>query len=82
MLLFMSPYFKISITFKVLLVTFVFGFFLNYDNNVITNPVLALTYQNVLDLNVTCRAKCTQMYWHVHKFKCPLKKNAAFLPMQ
>jgi hypothetical protein len=47
------------------------------------NPLLALTYQNVLDLNVACRAKRTQTYWHVRKFKCPLKKkNAAFLPMQ
>jgi hypothetical protein len=39
------------------------------------NPLPALTYQNVLDLNVACRAKRTQTYWHVHKFKCPLKKR-------
>jgi hypothetical protein len=36
------------------------------------NPLPALMYQNVLDLNVTCRAKRTQTYWHVCKFKCPL----------
>jgi hypothetical protein len=33
----------------------------NIDNNI--NPLLALTYQNVLDLNVACRSKCTQTYW-------------------
>jgi hypothetical protein len=47
----------------------------------VINPLLALTCQNVLDLNVACRAKVAKTYWHVHKFKCPLKK-AAFLPMQ
>jgi hypothetical protein len=36
------------------------------------NPLPALTYQNVLDLNVACRTKCTQTYWHVRKFKCLL----------
>jgi hypothetical protein len=30
-------------------------------------------YQNVVDLNVTCRAKRTKTYWHVCKFKCQLK---------
>jgi hypothetical protein len=39
------------------------------------NPLLALTYQNVLDLIVTCRAKRFQTYWHVRTFKCPLKKK-------
>jgi hypothetical protein len=39
------------------------------------NPLPALMYQNVLDLNVACQAKCTQTYWHVRKFKCPLKKK-------
>jgi hypothetical protein len=44
------------------------------------NPLLALTYQNVLDLNVACRAKRTQTYWHVCKFKCPLKKTQPSCP--
>jgi hypothetical protein len=44
------------------------------------NPLPALTYQNVLDLNVACRAKCTQTYWHVRKFKCPLKKKQPSCP--
>jgi hypothetical protein len=42
----------------------------------ILNPLPALTYQNVLDLNVACWAKHTQTYWHVRKFKCPLKKRS------
>jgi hypothetical protein len=46
------------------------------------NPLPALKYQNVLDLNVAYRAKRTQTYWHIRKFKYPLKKNAAFLPVQ
>jgi hypothetical protein len=44
------------------------------------NPLLALTYQNVLDLNVACRAKRTQTYWHIRKFKCPLKKTQPSCP--
>jgi hypothetical protein len=44
------------------------------------NPLLALTYQNVLDLNVACRAKRTQTYWQVRKFKCPLKKSQPACP--
>jgi hypothetical protein len=40
------------------------------------NPLPALTYENVLDLNVACQAKRTQTYWHVRKFKCPLKKRS------
>jgi hypothetical protein len=48
----------------------------------VINPLTALMYQNVLDLNVACLAKHTQTYWHVRKFKCPLKKNSAFLLMQ
>jgi hypothetical protein len=44
------------------------------------NPLPALTYHNILDLNVACRAKRTQMYWHVHKFKCPLKKTQPSCP--
>jgi hypothetical protein len=44
----------------------------------VINPLLALTYKNVLDLTVACRAKRTQMYyWHVCKFKCPLKKKCS-----
>jgi hypothetical protein len=42
--------------------------------------LLALTYQNILDLNVACRAKRTQMHWHIHKFKCPLKKMQPSCP--
>jgi hypothetical protein len=42
--------------------------------------LLALTYQNILDLNVACRAKRTQTYWHVRKFKCPLKKTQPSCP--
>jgi hypothetical protein len=45
-----------------------------------TNPLPALAYQNVLDLNVACRAKHTQTYWHVRKFKCPLKKMQPSCP--
>jgi hypothetical protein len=44
------------------------------------NPSPALTYQNGLDLNVACRAKRTQTYWHVRKFKCPLKKTQPSCP--
>jgi hypothetical protein len=44
------------------------------------NPLPALMYQNVLDLNVACRAKHTQTYWHIHKFKCPLKKMQPSCP--
>jgi hypothetical protein len=44
------------------------------------NPLPALMYQNVLDLNVACRAKRTQTYWHVRKFKCPLKKMQSSCP--
>jgi hypothetical protein len=44
------------------------------------NPLPALTYQNVLDLNVSCQAKRTQTYWHVRKFKCPLKKTQPSCP--
>jgi hypothetical protein len=44
------------------------------------NPSPALTYQNVLDLNVACRAKRTQTYWHVRTFKCPLKKTQPSCP--
>jgi hypothetical protein len=44
------------------------------------NPLLALTYQNVLDLIVDCQAKRTQTYWYVHKFKCPLKKTQTSCP--
>jgi hypothetical protein len=40
------------------------------------NPMPALTYQNVLDLNVACRAKRNQTYWHVRKFQCLLKKRS------
>jgi hypothetical protein len=45
-------------------------------NSCVINPLPALTYQNVLDLNVACRAKRTQTYWYVRKFKCPLKKRS------
>jgi hypothetical protein len=31
--------------------------------NLHINPLPALTYQNVLDLNVACRPKRTQTYW-------------------
>jgi hypothetical protein len=44
------------------------------------NPLLALTYQNVLDLNVTCRAKRTQTYWHVRKFNAHRKKTQPSCP--
>jgi hypothetical protein len=44
------------------------------------DPLPALTYQNVLHLNVACRAKRTQTYWHVRKFKCPLKKTQPSYP--
>jgi hypothetical protein len=44
------------------------------------NPLPALMYQNVLDLNVACRAKRTPMYWHVRKLKCPLKKTQPSCP--
>jgi hypothetical protein len=44
------------------------------------NPFPALTYQNVLDLNVACQAKRTQTYWHIRKFKCPLKKTQPSCP--
>jgi hypothetical protein len=44
------------------------------------NPLPALTYQNILDINVACRAKRTQTYWHVRKFKCPLKKTQPSCP--
>jgi hypothetical protein len=44
------------------------------------NPLPALTYQNVMDLNFACQAKCTQTYWHVHKFKCPPKKTQPSCP--
>jgi hypothetical protein len=57
----------------------------NYNKNclyVAFNPFPALTHQSILDLNAACRPKRTKMHWHVRKFKCPLKKNAAFLPMQ
>jgi len=27
------------------------------------NPLLALTYQSVLDLNAACRSKRTEAYW-------------------
>jgi hypothetical protein len=37
------------------------------DYSFLLNPLLALTYKNLLDLNVTCWAKRTQTYWHVHK---------------
>jgi hypothetical protein len=53
---------------------------MQYNSNI--NSLPALTYQNVLDLNVAYRAERTKTYWHVRKFKCPLKKNADFLPMQ
>jgi hypothetical protein len=49
-----------------------------YSFSMWVNPLPALTYKNVLDLNVACRAKRTQMYyWHVCKFKCPLKKKCS-----
>jgi hypothetical protein len=35
--------------------------FLTQPNSI--NPLPALTYQNVLDLNVACQSKRTQMYW-------------------
>jgi hypothetical protein len=44
------------------------------------NPLPALMYQNVLDLNDACRAKRTQTYWHVRKFKCPLNKTQPSCP--
>jgi hypothetical protein len=44
------------------------------------NPLPALTYQNVLDLNVACQAKRAQTYLHVRKFKCPLKKTQPSCP--
>jgi hypothetical protein len=52
----------------------------NCDNAVhlmdrVLNPLPALMYQNVLDLNVACQAERAQTYWHVRKFKCPLKKT-------
>jgi hypothetical protein len=43
---------------------------------VLFNPLPALTYPNVLDLNVACWAKRIQTYWHLRKFKCPLKKRS------
>jgi hypothetical protein len=48
------------------------------DTNI--NPLLALMYQNILDLNVACQAKRTQTYWHVRKFKSPLKKTQPSCP--
>jgi hypothetical protein len=44
----------------------------NKDRAVI-NPLPALTYRNVLDLKIACRAKRTQTYRHVRKFKCHWK---------
>jgi hypothetical protein len=44
------------------------------------NPLPALTYQNVPDLNVACQAKHTQTYWYVRTFKCPLKKTQPSCP--
>jgi hypothetical protein len=44
------------------------------------NPLLAVMYQNVLDLNVACWAKRTRTYWHVRQFKCPLKKTQPSSP--
>jgi hypothetical protein len=41
------------------------------------NPLPALTYQNILDLNVACRSKRTGV---VRKFKCPLKKTQPSCP--
>jgi hypothetical protein len=35
-----------------------------------------------MDLNAACQPKLTKTHWYVRIFKCPLKKNAAFLPMQ
>jgi hypothetical protein len=51
-----------------------------HTDRLIFNPLPAVTYQNILDLNVACRAKRTQMYWHVCKFKCPLKKTQPSCP--
>jgi hypothetical protein len=49
-------------------------------NSKIINPLPTLTYQNVLDLNVACRAKRTQTYRHVRTFKFPLKETQPSCP--
>jgi hypothetical protein len=41
------------------------------------NPLPAVTYQNVVDLNAACRPKRTKTRWQVNTFKCPLKKKGS-----
>jgi hypothetical protein len=58
----------------------VIGTHLQHGVNYRFNPLPALTYQSILDLNVNCQAKRTQTYWHVRKFKCPLNKTQPSCP--
>jgi hypothetical protein len=43
------------------------------------NPLLALTYQSVMDLNAACQPKCTKAYWYLRTFM-PTKKTQPSCP--
>jgi hypothetical protein len=46
------------------------------------NPLPSLTLQSAWDLNVPCQPKRSKALLLSYTFKCLLKKNADFLPVQ
>jgi hypothetical protein len=53
---------------------------LYYD--ILINPLPSLMLQSAQDLNALCQPKCSKALLLSYTFKCLLKKNAVFLPMQ